>query len=55
MMVLIGFLVVSERRHLNLLTAVLALSVGFFGIKGGIFTIASGGSYRVWGTGGHFH
>lgn len=54
MMVLIGFLVVSERRHLNLLTAVLALSIGFYGIKGGIFTIATGGSYRVWGPDGTF-
>ncbi len=54
LMVLIGFLVIQERRHLNLLTATLALSVGFYGIKGGIFTIASGGSFHVWGPDGSF-
>jgi len=53
-MVLVGFLVVQERRQLNLLTAALALSVGFYGIKGGLFTIASGGSFRVWGPEGSF-
>jgi probable O-glycosylation ligase (exosortase A-associated) len=54
MMVLIGFIVVRERHHLNLLTIFLALSIGFYGIKGGIFTIASGGSYHVWGPDGSF-
>lgn len=49
LMVLIGFLVVGTRQHLNAIIAILALSVGFYGIKGGIFTILSGGSSRVWG------
>lgn len=54
MMVLIGFLVVRERHHLNLLTTILALSIGFFGIKGGIFTLVKGGAFRVWGPEGSF-
>jgi probable O-glycosylation ligase (exosortase A-associated) len=49
LMVLIGFLVVGTRHHLNAIIAVLALSVGFYGIKGGIFTILTGGGSRVWG------
>jgi len=48
-MVLISLLVLTERRHLHWLTWVLALSVGFFGIKGGVFTILTGGTHRVWG------
>jgi len=28
---------------------VIAVSLGFYGIKGGIFTIATGGAHRVWG------
>lgn len=28
---------------------VVVLSIGFFGFKGGVFTIATGGSFRVWG------
>lgn len=53
-MVLAALLLVGTRDHLYKLTWVLALSVGFFGIKGGVFTIATGGSYRVWGPEGSF-
>lgn len=28
---------------------VIAVSLGFYGIKGGLFTIATGGTHRVWG------
>lgn len=49
LMVLIGFLVIGNRQQLNAVIAVLALSVGFYGIKGGIFTILTGGGNRVWG------
>lgn len=49
LMVLVSLLLVSERRHLHWLVWVLALSVGFFGIKGGLFTILTGGAHRVWG------
>lgn len=53
-MVLVAFLVVGTRDHLHKLTWVLALSVGFFGIKGGLFTIISAGQHRVWGPAGSF-
>jgi probable O-glycosylation ligase (exosortase A-associated) len=49
LMVLVGFLVIGNRQQLNAVIAVLALSVGFYGIKGGIFTILTGGGNRVWG------
>lgn len=48
-MVLVSLLLVTDRRQLHWLTWVLALSVGFFGIKGGLFTVLSAGAYRVWG------
>lgn len=48
-MVLVSLLLITDRRHLYWLTWVLALSVGFFGIKGGIFTILTVGAHRVWG------
>lgn len=38
-----------ERWQLNAFIAVLAGSIAFFGVKGGVFTILSGGSARVWG------
>ena len=53
-MVLVALLLVGERRQLHLMTWVLALSVGFYGIKGGLFTIATAGHYRVWGPQGSF-
>ncbi len=53
-MVLVALLLLGTREHLHKLTWVLALSVGFFGIKGGVFTIASGGTHRVWGPEGSF-
>ena len=45
---------VKTREQVEWLLWVLALSLGFYGIKGGIFTISSGGAYRVWGPEGTF-
>ena len=53
-MVLVALLLLGTREHLHKLTWVLALSTGFFGIKGGIFTIATAGNHRVWGPEGSF-
>ena len=33
---------------------VMALSIGFFGVKGGIFTVVGGGENMVWGPPGSF-
>lgn len=54
LMVLIALFLVGNRGELHKLVWVLAMSVGFFGIKGGLFTVATGGSYRVWGPEGSF-
>jgi len=51
-MTLMALVIVGNRDQLHKLVGALALSVGFFGIKGGLFTLASGGSYRVWGPPG---
>jgi probable O-glycosylation ligase (exosortase A-associated) len=42
-------MVMKDAHRLHLLVATIAASLGFYGIKGGVFTILSGGSYRVWG------
>jgi probable O-glycosylation ligase (exosortase A-associated) len=44
--------VIWTRRQVDVLIAVACFSIAFFGIKGGIFTIATGGAYRVRGDGG---
>jgi probable O-glycosylation ligase (exosortase A-associated) len=48
MTVVIGMLL-KEKEHILGFIWAIVLSIGFYGIKGGLFTIASGGSYRVWG------
>jgi len=53
-MCLIALMLVSNRDQLHKLVWVLALSVAFYGVKGGIFTIATAGSHRVWGPPGSF-
>lgn len=53
-MVLVTFYVVGKREELHLLAWVLAVSIGFFGVKGGVFTVAHGGSFKVWGPEGSF-
>ena len=47
-------MLVSDKPKLDGLVWVMALSVGFYGIKGGIFTVTTGGSGRVWGPEGSF-
>lgn len=54
LMCLVALILVGNRDQVHKLTWVLALSVGFFGIKGGLFTVATGGGYRVWGPSGSF-
>lgn len=44
--------VLWKRTQVDVLIAVCALSIAFFGIKGGIFTIVTGGADRVRGYGG---
>jgi putative inorganic carbon (hco3(-)) transporter len=54
LMILITLLVITDRQRFNWLMATVAFSIGFFGIKGGAFVLATGGSYRVWGPVGTF-
>jgi len=49
LMILVAMVVLHSKRHMMLLTWVLVISIGFFGVKGGAFTLATGGNYRVWG------
>lgn len=54
LMVLVAMVVLHSRKHMMLLAWVLVGSLGFYGVKGGLFTLATGGSYRVWGPAGSF-
>ncbi|KQV92164.1 putative O-glycosylation ligase, exosortase A system-associated [Pelomonas sp. Root1237] len=49
LMILVTMVLLHSKRHMMLLTWVLVASIGFFGVKGGAFTVLTGGSYKVWG------
>jgi probable O-glycosylation ligase (exosortase A-associated) len=53
-MILMTFLLINTRERITQLVWVMAMSIAFFGIKGGLFTVATAGSYRVWGPAGSF-
>jgi probable O-glycosylation ligase (exosortase A-associated) len=52
LMILVTMVLIRDRKQIELLVWVVVGSVAFFGIKGGAFTIATGGSARVWGPPG---
>lgn len=49
LMVLITLLMMQSRERIHMLVWVIALSLGFFGVKGGLFSLATGGSYKIFG------
>jgi probable O-glycosylation ligase (exosortase A-associated) len=53
-MVFLTALMITDRQRLHWLVWVIAVSLGFYGVKGGIFTIAHGGAYQVQGPSGSF-
>lgn len=54
LMTFIAVAVLYKKLHLRLFIWVNVLSLGFFGVKGGLYTIATGGGGRVWGPPGGF-
>lgn len=53
-MIFITLMVMRSRERIHLLVLVTAASLAFYGIKGGIFTIVSGGQHMVLGPDGTF-
>lgn len=49
MMVIVTLVLVIDRKQIQWLIWLITYSIGFYGIKGGAFVLATGGSYRVWG------
>lgn len=47
--VLLTLLLMANRERINSLIWVIVLSLGFYGIKGGLFSLLTGGNYKVWG------
>lgn len=47
-------MIIRSKDHIIYLVWIIYLSIGFYGIKGGVFTILTGGNFRVWGPEGSF-
>lgn len=54
LMNLVVMMAVRTKEQLHWMLWALVGSLGYYGIKGGLFTIATGGSFRVWGPEGSF-
>lgn len=54
LMIFVALMLITDKERLNWLVLTIALSIGFYGVKGGIFTIVHGGAYRVQGPPGTF-
>lgn len=48
-MILVALVLVNTKKQIMLLAWVVVASLAVLGVKGGLFTILTGGSYRVWG------
>ena len=53
-MVFVTLMLVKDRERMHWLVWVIVISVGFYGIKGGVFTLTHGGSHNVLGPPGSF-
>jgi probable O-glycosylation ligase (exosortase A-associated) len=49
LMIVVALVLLHSKQHIFALAWVVTGSLALLGIKGGIFTIANGGAYRVWG------
>ncbi|MGC4079210.1 MAG: putative O-glycosylation ligase, exosortase A system-associated [Rubrivivax sp.] len=54
LLTLMTLVMLTSPQKVHAFVWIIALSLGFYGVKGGIFTIAKGGEHRVWGPEGTF-
>ena len=44
----------QNQEHFRQLIWVIVLSLAYYGTKGGVFVLATGGEFRVWGPAGSY-
>ncbi|WP_151446681.1 putative O-glycosylation ligase, exosortase A system-associated [Lacisediminimonas profundi] len=49
LMTFVTLILIRDRHHVQALIWIIVISLGFYGVKGGIFTILTGGKDKVWG------
>lgn len=53
-MIIVALALLNSKKQILALTAVAAGSIAILGAKGGLFTLTTGGNFRVWGPPGSF-
>jgi probable O-glycosylation ligase (exosortase A-associated) len=53
-MVFLTMSLINDRSRLEMFLRVIAISIGFVGLKGGVFVLATGGEVMIWGPEGSF-
>ncbi len=51
---LLTLVLINDRKKLDQLIIIIVASIGFYSVKGGVFTIMTAGAFRVWGPPGSF-
>jgi putative inorganic carbon (HCO3(-)) transporter len=53
-MIFVSLMVLNTERDIKQFVWIVAISLGIFGLKGGLFVLMSGGSYKVYGPSGSY-
>jgi len=54
LMTFVTIIIMNKKEYVHAMVWIIALSLGLYGFKGGIFTILTGGAYAVYGPSGTF-
>lgn len=54
LMTVVTIMLIKTKKQINLLIWAMVLSIGFFGTKGGLFTLVTGANFLVWGPPGSY-
>ncbi|MGZ8161559.1 MAG: putative O-glycosylation ligase, exosortase A system-associated [Methylobacter sp.] len=54
LIVFFTLMLITDMDKLNKMIWVIVLSIGFYSVKGGVFTLLTGGAFRVWGPAGSY-
>ncbi|MDR2187947.1 MAG: putative O-glycosylation ligase, exosortase A system-associated [Azonexus sp.] len=52
LMLFVTLALINLPQKMNIYIWIMVFSIGFYGVKGGLFTLLTGGNHRVWGPGG---
>lgn len=53
-MTVLTLAMINSRQRIIWLVIMIVFSLGFYGVRGGVFSVLTGGNYRVWGPPGSF-